>query len=73
MSYQTPPNRKNLPLGPIVIGLICVAYLFNPTAGVLELLPDNLPIIGNLDEAGAVTGLLWALNSLGWINFSLRR
>lgn len=26
-------------------------YLVNPTAGVFELLPDNLPFVGNLDEA----------------------
>ena len=37
------------------LGLI---YILNPTAGILELLPDNLPIIGNLDEAAAVT-MIW--------------
>ncbi len=29
-------------------------YLLNPTAGVFELIPDNLPYVGNLDEAAAV-------------------
>ena len=30
-------------------------------------LPDNLPIIGNLDEASATAGLLYALSGLGVI------
>ena len=33
-----------------VVGLI---YLLNPTFGVFEFIPDNLPIIGNLDESVA--------------------
>jgi hypothetical protein len=38
-----------------IVGLAAAAglYLLNPTAGILELLPDNLPLIGNLDEATA--------------------
>lgn len=40
----------------IILGLAALAglYLLNPTAGILEFLPDNLPLIGNLDEATAV-------------------
>jgi hypothetical protein len=38
-----------------VVGL---AYILNPTAGLIELLPDNLPIVGNLDEGVAFT-MLW--------------
>lgn len=34
--------------------LISVLYIINPGSGVLEIIPDNFPIIGNLDEAGAV-------------------
>ena len=34
-----------------IIGLI---YLLNPTLGIIEFIPDNLPIIGNLDESVAV-------------------
>lgn len=52
-----------------VVGIICLIYLVNPTAGVLELLPDNLPVIGNLDEVAAVTGLLSALASIGFIEW----
>ncbi len=37
-----------------VLAVIGVVYLLNPTLGVLELLPDNLPFIGNLDESAAV-------------------
>lgn len=42
-----------------LIGAISVIYLFNPSAGVLELIPDNIPIIGNLDE-GAACYLLYS-------------
>ena len=38
-----------------VIGLI---YILNPTLGILEFIPDNLPIIGNLDESVAVMLIL---------------
>jgi uncharacterized membrane protein YkvA (DUF1232 family) len=34
-------------------GCIAALYLINPTAGVLELIPDNLPVAGNLDEGVA--------------------
>ena len=54
-------------------GLISLIYLINPTAGILELIPDNLPIIGNLDEAAATAGLLMALTNLGLNPFSRSR
>ena len=40
-------------------------YILNPGMGVLELLPDNAPLVGNLDEAGATALLLWGLHLLG--------
>lgn len=40
-------------------------YILNPGMGVLELLPDNAPLVGNLDEAGATALLLWGLHQLG--------
>ncbi len=46
-------------------GLISLIYLFNPTAGILELIPDNMPIVGNLDEAGACAIILAALRYYG--------
>jgi hypothetical protein len=33
-------------------------YLLNPGAGVFELIPDNIPFIGNLDE-GVAAILVW--------------
>lgn len=54
-------------LSSIVIAIICGIYLINPTFGMLEFIPDNIPIIGNLDEAAAATGLLMALSNLGII------
>jgi hypothetical protein len=34
-------------------GIVALIYLFNPTAGVLEFIPDNIPVVGNMDEGGA--------------------
>ena len=48
-----------------VAGLLSLVYLFNPTAGVFELIPDNFPIIGNLDEAAAVAIILAAFRYYG--------
>jgi hypothetical protein len=42
-----------------------LVYLINPGMGILELIPDNLPIIGNLDEAGAAVLLIAALKYFG--------
>ena len=48
-----------------VIGvLICVLYLLNLSVGIVEV-PDNLPFIGNLDEATATAFLLGCLRYLG--------
>lgn len=40
------------------IGL-CILYLLNPGLGVFELIPDNIPGIGNLDEGAAVALLIY--------------
>ena len=42
----------------VVLGTV---YLLNPTWGIFELVPDNLPGIGNLDEAGAAALLIFGL------------
>lgn len=48
-----------------VVGILtALAYILNPGAGVFELLPDNLPVVGNLDEAAMVTLLLACLRGL---------
>lgn len=54
----------------IGVGAIALLYLVNPTAGILEFIPDNLPVVGNLDEAGA-TALL--LSVLGYYGIDLTR
>lgn len=54
--------KSLLVLGAGIIGLI---YLLNPTAGVIEIIPDNFPIIGNLDEAAATLLILGALRYFG--------
>ena len=46
-------------------GLISLIYLLNPTAGILELIPDNIPIVGNLDEAAACAIILAAFRYYG--------
>jgi len=60
-------------LANIAIAVVCVIYLINPTAGFLEFIPDNLPIVGNLDEAAATAGLLYALSGLRVIPWSRNR
>lgn len=40
-------------------------YILNPGYGVIELIPDNVPIFGNLDEAGATTIVVFSLQYLG--------
>lgn len=47
-------------------GVIAAIYLINPTAGILELIPDNLPMVGNLDEAAATALILAVLRYFGW-------
>jgi hypothetical protein len=49
----------------IAVGIIAIVYLANPTAGFLELIPDALPLVGNLDEAGAMVLLMSVLRYYG--------
>ena len=46
-------------------GLIAILYLLNIGLGFIELIPDNIPLVGNLDEAAAVTLLLMCLRYFG--------
>lgn len=48
-----------------MVGMLACLYILNPTAGVFELIPDNLPLVGNLDEAAAVALLLMCLRYFG--------
>lgn len=47
-------------------GLLAFLYLLNPTFGVLEFIPDNIPLIGNVDDATATMVLLGAMRYFGW-------
>ncbi|PID51966.1 MAG: DUF1232 domain-containing protein [Candidatus Moraniibacteriota bacterium] len=51
-----------------IVGIISFLYLINPTAGIVEFIPDITPVIGNLDEATA-TALL--LSSLGYFGIDI--
>jgi uncharacterized membrane protein YkvA (DUF1232 family) len=47
-----------------ISALTSFVYLLNPGAGLFELLPDALPLVGNLDEAAFVTILLASVRGL---------
>jgi len=49
----------------ICLGIISLLYLLNPTAGIFEFIPDNMPFVGNLDEGVATTLLLMCLGYFG--------
>ncbi len=51
------------------VGLLSLLYLLNPGAGFIDFIPDNLPIIGNIDEAAAAFLLL---NCLAYFGLDLR-
>ena len=50
--------------GAYVLVILCVLYVLNPTAGLFEILPDNIPILGNVDEGLAVYFMLCGINYL---------
>ena len=41
-----------------LLSIFSMLYLLNPTAGLIEIIPDNIPFIGNLDE-GVAAVLVW--------------
>ena len=58
---EQPRWAKTLAWTILILGGV---YMLNPTFGV-DILPDNLPIIGNLDEMTIVLMMLGSLNYLG--------
>ena len=56
-----------------ILGVLSLIYIINPTAGILEIIPDNFPIIGNLDEAAATALLLSCLSYFGIDLFNIFR
>ena len=50
----TPLSARGWPVWLIyILAIIGILYILNPTAGFLEFIPDNIPIVGNLDEGVA--------------------
>ena len=56
-------NKKDILVA--LAGFASFVYLINPGAGFLEIIPDNFPIIGNLDEAAACAIILAAVRYYG--------
>jgi uncharacterized membrane protein YkvA (DUF1232 family) len=71
MSQPAPPTTQKprrsawRTAGAVAVALVSGAYLVNPTLGVFELLPDVLPVVGNLDEAFFTLALASSLAALG--------
>lgn len=53
----------------VILLVISILYLINPGAGIFELIPDVVPVVGNLDEGLATTLLLSCLSYFGY-NFT---
>ena len=49
----------------IILGILSMLYILNPGAGIFEFIPDNIPFLGNLDEATAVMVFLACLRYFG--------
>ncbi len=67
-SLMSQKEKSDSPLKKLfvgVMGLLSLVYILNPGMGFLEILPDNLPGVGNLDEAAAATLLLSCLAYFG--------
>lgn len=55
----TPLSLRGWPVWLVyAVAALGIVYILNPTAGLLELLPDNIPFLGNLDE-GAAYMMIW--------------
>ena len=58
----TPLSARGIPKRLVYLMAVAGAvYMLNPTAGVLELIPDNIPLVGNLDEGGATLAVWYGL------------
>lgn len=66
-SQQPPDEGRSLGKSIIVgvVGALSAVYLLNPGWGAIELIPDNIPGIGNLDEVGAAALLISCLAYFG--------
>jgi hypothetical protein len=58
----TPLSLRGVPTWAVYLfTIIGIIYILNPTAGILEIVPDNLPFIGNLDEGAAFVAIWYGL------------
>ena len=58
-SWFRPLSQRGIPVWLVYLAtLLSFVYILNPTMGAVELIPDVLPIIGNLDE-GVASILVW--------------
>ena len=48
-----------------VLAILSTIYLLNPGFGVIDIIPDNMPVFGNLDEAAVAAILLSCLSYFG--------
>jgi len=63
--YLVPLSEKGWPRWSIyLVAVLGLVYLLNPTAGYVELLPDYLPIVGNIDEGAAAIALWYGVLEL---------
>ena len=57
--YTQPLSSRGFPRWLVfLLAVLGFLYILNPTMGIFELLPDNLPIVGNIDD-GLAALLLW--------------
>ena len=55
----TPLSLRGIPVWLVYLAsALGFLYLLNPTAGFVELIPDNIPLLGNMDE-GVAAFLIW--------------
>lgn len=63
--FFDPLSRRGVPRWLVfAMGLIGFIYILNPTFGLLEFIPDNLPIVGNLDEGAAFLLVMYGIIEL---------
>jgi hypothetical protein len=57
--FTTPLSLRGWPIWLVyTLAVLGVIYILNPTLGIFEFIPDNIPLVGNLDE-GAAFLLIW--------------